>query len=59
MSYTAEGVTEKVGSAIGLDNRRIRGDLQRFRDLIEAEQVATGSWRGEIKGGVETTPTTS
>ena len=55
MSYTAEGVTEKVGSAIGLDNRRIRGDLQRFRDLIEAEQVATGAWRGEIKGGVETT----
>jgi uncharacterized membrane protein len=55
MSYTAEGVTEKVGSAIGLDIRRIRGDLQRFRDLIEAEQVATGSWRGEIKDGVETT----
>ena len=55
MSYTPEGVTEKVGSAIGLDNRRIRGDLQRFRELIEAEQVATGSWRGEIKGGVETT----
>ena len=55
MSYAAEGVTEKVGSAIGLDNRRIRGDLQRFRDLIEADQVATGSWRGEIKDGVETT----
>ena len=57
MSYTPEGVTEKVGSAIGLDNRRIRGDLQRFRELVEAEQVATGSWRGEIKDGVETTDT--
>jgi len=57
MSYTPEGVTEKVGSAIGLDNRRIRGDLQRFRELIEAEQVATGSWRGEIQDGVETTDT--
>ena len=54
MSYTPEGVTEKVGSAVGLDNRRIRGDLERFRDLIEAMQVETGSWRGEIKDGVET-----
>jgi uncharacterized membrane protein len=54
MTYTPEGVTEKVGSAIGLDKRRIRGDLQRFRDLIEARQVETGAWRGEVKGGVET-----
>jgi uncharacterized membrane protein len=54
MTYTPEGVTEKVGSAIGLDKRRIRGDLERFRELIEARQVETGAWRGEVKGGVET-----
>ena len=54
MSYTPEGVSEKVGSAIGLDQRRIRGDLQRFRELIESRQVETGAWRGEIKSGVET-----
>jgi uncharacterized membrane protein len=53
MSYTTEGVAEKVGSTIGLDNRRIRGDLQRFRDLIEGRQVETGAWRGEIKGGTK------
>lgn len=54
MTYTPEGVTEKVGSAVGLDNRRIRGDLQRFRELIESERVETGAWRGEIHSGVET-----
>jgi uncharacterized membrane protein len=54
MSYAPEGVAEKVGSAIGLDSRRIRGDLQRFRDLIEAQQVETGGWRGEISDGSKT-----
>lgn len=35
MSYTPDSLGEKVGSAIGLDNRRIRGDLERFRELVE------------------------
>jgi uncharacterized membrane protein len=51
MSYTPDGVTEKVGSAAGLDARRVRGDLERFRDLIEERKVASGAWRGEIEGG--------
>jgi uncharacterized membrane protein len=54
MSYTPEGVAEKVGSAAGLDSRRVRGDLDRFRELVESQQVETGAWRGEIKDG-ETT----
>ena len=51
MSYTPDGVTEKVGSAAGLDSRRVRGDLERFRDLIEGRKVESGAWRGEIKDG--------
>jgi uncharacterized membrane protein len=54
MTYEPEGVTEKVGSAVGLDNRRIRGDLQRFRELIESDKVETDGWRGEIHSGVKT-----
>jgi uncharacterized membrane protein len=57
MAYTAESVGEKVGSAIGIDKRRIRGDLQRFRELIERQEVETGAWRGEIKDGAETSAT--
>jgi uncharacterized membrane protein len=53
MSYTPEGVAEKVGSAVGLDSRRVRGDLERFRDLIEERRVETGAWRGEIANGAE------
>jgi uncharacterized membrane protein len=54
MSYLPEGVSEKVGSAIGLDNRRVRSDLERFRELLERRQVETGAWRGKIQGGFET-----
>src|SRR3954469_6948352 len=35
MSYQAEGIREAIGSAAGLDTRRVRGDLERFKDLIE------------------------
>jgi uncharacterized membrane protein len=54
MTYTRDGVTEKLGSAIGLDNRRIRGDLQRFRELMESERVESGAWRGEVSAGEKT-----
>lgn len=51
MSYTAEGAAEKVGAAVGLDSRQARGDLERFRDLIEGRQSKSGAWRGEISNG--------
>jgi uncharacterized membrane protein len=54
MSYTREGVAEKVGSAVGLDRRRVRADLERFRDLMEGRGVETGAWRGKVKSGTKT-----
>jgi uncharacterized membrane protein len=51
MSYQAEGPVEQLGSAAGLDSRRIRGDLERFKELIESRGEESGAWRGEIKAG--------
>jgi len=51
MSYQAEGLPEAVGSAAGLDVRRVRGDLQRFKELVESRGVETGAWRGEVSAG--------
>jgi uncharacterized membrane protein len=51
MSYQAEGPAEAVGSATGLDARRVRGDLKRFKDLIESRGAESGAWRGEIEAG--------
>jgi uncharacterized membrane protein len=54
MSYRPEGPREKVGSVAGLDRRRIRGDLERFRELIEMRGVEDGAWRGEVHSGQTT-----
>ena len=51
MSYQAEGLAEAVGSAAGLDDRRVRGDLERFKQLIEDRERESGAWRGEISEG--------
>jgi uncharacterized membrane protein len=54
MSYVAEGPIEAVGSAAGLDARRIRGDLERFKQLIESRGTESGAWRGEVAAGQKT-----
>jgi uncharacterized membrane protein len=51
MSYQARGLREAVGSAAGIDAYRVRGDLERFKDLIESLGQESGGWRGEISDG--------
>ena len=51
MSYQAQGVREAVGAAAGIDARRVRGDLERFKDLIEGLGQESGGWRGDVSGG--------
>ena len=51
MSYQVEGFVEAVGSAAGLDRRRIDGDLQRFKELIEGRETESGAWRGDVSAG--------
>ena len=51
MSYKPEGPAEQVGSAAGLDAARIRGDLERFKQLIEGRGAESGAWRGEVSAG--------
>ena len=51
MSYETEGLVEKVGSAIGVDDQRVKKDLGRFKELIEGRGGETGAWRGEVRGG--------
>jgi len=53
MSYQAEGLKETMGSAAGLDQRRVRGDLERFKELIESRGAESGAWRGEVSAGTK------
>ena len=51
MDYQPQGLTENVGSALGFDDRRVKGDLERFKDVVESRGVETGGFRGQIEGG--------
>ncbi len=49
--YEPEGLLESVGDALGFMDRRVQGDLNRFKDLVESQGSASGGWRGEIHDG--------
>ncbi|HEY8437759.1 MAG TPA: SRPBCC family protein [Candidatus Limnocylindrales bacterium] len=43
-----EGPIESVGTALGVVQRRVKGDMERFKEFVEARGVETGAWRGQI-----------
>ena len=49
MDFVPEGIVEKLGFAIGAPDRRVRGDLERFRELVETAAGQSDGWRGEVK----------
>ena len=51
LTYDTEGLVESLGSALGADDRRVKGDLERFKELIESRGAETGAWRGEVEKG--------
>jgi uncharacterized membrane protein len=56
LDYEPQGPVEAVGSALGVVERRVKGDLERFKKFIEERGRETGAWRGEIDRPGETSP---
>lgn len=54
LTHDAQGVLDKLGSVLGLDERAVRTDLENFKSFIEDRDEATGAWRGEIRNGAVT-----
>jgi uncharacterized membrane protein len=48
LDWDTEGLVEKIGAAIGADDRQVSKDLERFKEFIEARGTATGTWRGDV-----------
>jgi uncharacterized membrane protein len=48
LDWTPQGITEKVGAAVGVDDRQVKADAKRFKKFIEEQGSATGEWRGNI-----------
>jgi uncharacterized membrane protein len=49
MDFEPEGIVEQAGDKLGFVERRVRGDLERFKRFIESRDGETGAWRGEIE----------
>ena len=49
-----EGFVENVGDALGILDRRVKGDMGRFKEFMEARGQETGAWRGEVQEGSRT-----
>jgi uncharacterized membrane protein len=49
LEYEPQTIAESVGTALGVVNRRIAGDLERFKEFIESEGEETGAWRGRVE----------
>ena len=46
--YDPDGFMEKAGDKLGIVDKRVEGDLERFKKFIEARGAETGGYRGEI-----------
>ena len=40
-----------AGDLMGIVQKQVHGDLERFKQLIENRGQETGAWRGEVEGG--------
>jgi len=48
LDFVPEGIKEKLGDAMGAPDRRVKADLERFKEMIETRGTETGAWRGEV-----------
>ena len=52
MDVEGESTAENVaGDLLGVVKSQVRGDLERFKQLIENRDDETGAWRGEVQEG--------
>jgi Polyketide cyclase / dehydrase and lipid transport len=56
LEYEPEGLVEQVGDKLGIVERQVRSDLERFKALVEDQGYASGAWRGGINEGIGAEP---
>jgi uncharacterized membrane protein len=48
MDLEPEGLAETVGDKTGFVDRKVKGDVKRFKEFIESRGTETGAWRGDV-----------
>jgi len=52
MDVAGESTAENVaGDLLGIVKSQVRGDLERFKQLVETRDDETGAWRGTVQDG--------
>ncbi|CAL9660693.1 SRPBCC family protein [Streptomyces griseomycini] len=51
MDVEPSGMAEKAADMLGTIDRRVKGDMRRFKDYIEQQGDESGAWRGRITPG--------
>jgi len=49
LEWQAEGLMEKPGAALGVDNHDLQKDLANVTQFIEAKGTGDGAWRGDVQ----------
>ena len=49
MDFEPDGIVEQAGDKLGVVDRRVKGDLKRFKTFIEDRGTETGAWRGDVE----------
>jgi uncharacterized membrane protein len=58
LDHDPQGFVERAGDALGIVQRRIKGDLATFKTFIEARGVEEGAWRGDVDAARQAGPGT-
>ncbi|HQT71872.1 MAG TPA: SRPBCC family protein [Thiobacillus sp.] len=48
MDYDPESVAEHIGDAFGVVKMQAKGNLKRFKEMLESRGKETGAWRGTV-----------
>jgi len=48
LEFEPQGAAEQAGDRLGVVDRRVKGDLRRFKEFIERRGTETGAWRGTV-----------
>lgn len=48
MDYEPKTFGEQIGDALGAVKMEVKGNLKRFKEMIESQGSETGAWRGSV-----------
>jgi uncharacterized membrane protein len=55
LDWTPQGIVEKAGALLQVDDIQIGRDLKKFKELIESNGFETGAWRGSVDRDADAT----